>query len=125
MLNLTAPLPDALSLITDGQPERLAITTRHNTDHYILPAGVGEILRVTLVTGAPKAFLFLEAPVQTSYFHLLADGVRPASPDQARAYLRQVHEKFRSNLWYRLGDTLFLFPAPVNAGESLLVTYQP
>lgn len=121
---MAQPLP-VPKFITDGLPERLVIVTRHNTDHYQLPAGTGEILRITVSNGSPKPFLFFEAPAQTSYFHLLSNGIRPATPEQARAYLRQVHEKFRSNLFFRLGDAIYLYPAPVNEGDNLIVLYQP
>ena len=125
MQSSVAPSPVDLNTITDGKPERIVAVTRHNTDCYNLPSGVGEVLKVRLSTGAPKAFLFLEAPDTRSYHHLLANGVRPASPDEARAYLKLVYDKFRTNLWYRLGDSIFLFPVPPNSGDNILIDYQP
>lgn len=118
------PLAAGLN-IGSSDPERLTVATRHSTDCYPLPEWVGSIVKVQLATGAPKAFLFLEAPCSQSYVHLYTNGNPPQTPFEARSFLRTIHERLRVNLWFRLGDDLYLYPAPVNSGETLIVDFLP
>ena len=124
----TSPIGIDLEQSPDGSfhpaQHRISIHTCHNTDRYPLPVEVGQVLAVKLLTSAPRAFEFLEAPASRSYIHVLADGEVPTSPAQARSYLSRVYLKFHKPLWFRLEESLFLFPPPVNSGETISVDFE-
>lgn len=107
------------------ETQRLVIETRHNTLAYTLPDGIGTVVRVQLFSPDSRPFEFLECPATVSYIRLFASGKQPESPEEARALLKSVYAKFGKNLWLKVGDKLHLYPAPVNAGELLIVDTEP
>lgn len=106
-------------------PQRLTIETRHNTDRYPVPAVVGNIVRVRLYANDAKPFELFECPATANYIRLFANGQTPTDHDGARALLKAVRAKFGKTYWLRFDGYLYLHPHPVNAGELLVIDYEP
>lgn len=106
-------------------PRRLTIDTRHTTDRYPLPPEVGNILRVRLYATEMRPFEIFECPSTANYVRLFANGQTPSDEVGARALLKAVRAKFGHNLWLRWQGNLYLYPAPVNSGEIIIVDYEP
>lgn len=104
--------------------QRFVIETRHNTDRYAIPDNVGLITRVQLYAEEMRPFEFLECPSSANYIRVFANGQAPHSPEEARALLQKIRAKVGNKLWLRYDGHLYLYPAPVNSGERLIVDYE-
>lgn len=129
--NSLFPSADEASLVStpDGSfhiaPRRLTVETKHSTDRYPLPQGVGNIVRVRLFADDSKPFEILECPATANYIRVFANGQSPHTDGEARQLLKAVRAKFGKALWLRYENHLYLHPHPVNSGELLIVDYEP
>ena len=109
-------------------PEEFSVglITKGGRDSYLLPEGVGDILEVNYVTREEEPFLVFEFPTTKSYLALVSSNGSPSDAGGVRRVLRDAHKVFSySPVWFRLRETLFVYPIPVNDGEFLRLRCLP
>jgi len=103
---------------------KLIIETENRRDCYPLPENCGEILGVDFADRFYElTFSLFEAPTLRSYLRVFALDKPPETSEEARNLLKRAYTRISYKpVWIRLDSKLFVYPAPVNDGEYLIVT---
>ena len=104
--------------------KKLVLETQGRKDCYSLPKNCGEIIGVDFSDRRDEiAFVLFEAPTLPSYLRVFAVDRPPTSPEEARNLLRRAYTEITYKpVWIRVEDYLYVYPAPVNDGDYLLLT---
>jgi len=104
--------------------KKLIIETQHRQDRYLLPENCGEIIGVDYSDRRDEiAFVLFEAPTLPSYLRVFALDKPPKTPEEARNLLKRAYTRITYKpVWVRVDNYLYVYPAPVNAGDYLLLT---
>ena len=108
-----------------AKERRLVIETQGRQDCYPLPKDVGgEVVGVQYATRQYETiFSLFEAPVQRSWLRVYALDKRPTTPEEVRRLLERAHKRITYRpVWMCMDGSLYVFPAPVNSGEYLILT---
>lgn len=103
---------------------KLVLETIGRKDCYPLPEDCGEIIGVDYRDRRDEiAFILFEAPTSRSYLRVFALDKSPETPEEARNLLKRAHTRITYKpVWLRLNSNLFVYPAPVDDGDYLVVT---
>lgn len=104
---------------------RFILQTEAKRDHYLLPekCGVIEAVQYTSWSG-DEAFLLFESPTTRSWIKVYALDGPPTCPEEVRGLLRRAYTRISYRpVWMRFKDVLFVYPAPVNDGDHLIVSF--
>lgn len=111
--------------MAEDRKPRLVIETRNRQDAYLLPDECGEVIGVDYSDRRNEiAFVLFEAPTLRSYLRVFALDRPPQTPEEARNLLQRAWKRITySPVWIRVNEYLYVYPAPVNDGDYLVLTF--
>lgn len=104
--------------------KRLVLETQNRKDCYELPEDCGKIIGVDYRERLQdECWLLFPVSTDGAFLRVYAIDKPPETPEEARNLLRRAYTRITYKpVWIRWNDRIYVYPAPVNDGDYLILT---